>query len=229
MNNRKKFIRKYGFWSFCIIAVIICCLVFGFFFSPAFSHISGVKKNIYWCDLTDGAAQGTIEIDFKQENGTVYTKKIKSNETSYIKVKEPVKICRTSREGSYNIKIHPEYKINDYDSFEIFLFPLCEIKEQEYSYLVRENLENRVIAYFIEAWDEKQGENYYIFSKDNIIEKPEVIFKTENIENLGTKFEKNDIAFYNGHEQELAKPYNGYVVKSKVDGQFVMLSTLWDE
>ena len=228
MSDRKKSLRKYGIFVVGILAVIICCFVVGFFFSTVFSNFGGVKKNVFWCDLTGGAANGVFEIEFMKENGSVYTRKLKCNKTDYIKVKEPAKICGNFRYGDYGAKIYPEYKINDYDSFEIFLFPERNVEEREKNYFVPEVLENKVVAYFVECWDEGLGKNYYVFSKDNIIEKPEVIFNAENIENLGTEFEKGDFAFYNGNEQKLGGVYNGYVVKSQVDDQFVMLSTLWD-
>ena len=84
-----------------------------------------------------------------------------------------------------------------------------------------------VYAYFIEYYDENTGNNYYIFSKDNSVEKQSKINYTTNYLNELQELREKDIAYYNEDVQVLAYPYAGYVVRGR-DGTLLLLSTLWD-
>jgi len=106
-----------------------------------------------------------------------------------------------------------------------YIFPNESVIEQNNSYLVKEA--EGVYAYFIENYDYTSERNYYIFSKDNLIEKNPLVY--ENFITLDFLYElqKEDVFTYNDDIQVLSTPYAGYVIKDR-DERFILLSNLWD-
>ena len=126
------------------------------------------------------------------------------------------------------IKIYPCVKLDKTKIIEIFLFPCRKIQETSAYYVVPKLNHKLVTAYYIEAWDEQKEMNYYIFSNDNFIEKikPDCdkIYEIDYVANNLNE----DKAFYIKQEQILKVPFNGFIVKSEIDGTNIFLSTLWD-
>ena len=69
----------------------------------------------------------------------------------------------------YNLEIYSPKKLLNNSTIEIYLYPLQEVSQRENIFYLKQV--KNVEAYFIELWDKKEKKNYYIISKDNIIDR----------------------------------------------------------
>jgi len=173
--------------------------------------------NIY--DYRIDREQIFVTLDFKLQSRT-YQKKITSN-TKKIKLNVDSELFSFEHNATFCTKI-----ISTINTIDIYIFPNETVKDDNSFYILSEA--KNVYAYFIEYYDNNTGKNYYIFSKDNSIEKQSEIKDTKNYLSELQELGNTDIAYYNEDRQILAYPYAGYVVKDK-NKTLLLLSTLWDD
>ncbi|AIW89624.1 hypothetical protein JO41_07325 [Treponema sp. OMZ 838] len=203
-------IKNYGICLINIFVVIIISMLF----SCSFKETKQV--NFYDYRIDDKSIFMTLE--FKLQ-GRIYQRKISSN-TKNIKLNVGSELFSIEHDSKFCTKV-----ISNINSIDIYIFPNEVVKDNHGFYLLNEV--KNVYAYFIEYYDENNGKNYYIFSKDNSIEKQSKINYTPNYLNELQELRDKDIAYYNEDVQVLAYPYAGYVVRGR-DGTLLLLSTLWD-
>ena len=203
-------IKNSGICLINIFAVIIISILF----SCSFKETKQV--NFYDYRIDDKRIFMTLE--FKLQ-GRIYERKISLN-TKNIKLNMGSELFSIEHDSKFCTKV-----ISNINSIDIYIFPNEVVKDNHGFYLLDEV--KNVYAYFIEYYDENTGKNYYIFSKDNSIEKQSKINYTTNYLNELQELREKDIAYYNEDVQVLAYPYAGYVVRGR-DGTLLLLSTLWD-
>ncbi len=109
---------------------------------------------------------------------------------------------------------------------EIFLFDPVNYEEHDTYYKVKKV--EGVLAYTITTSEKDTGKVYQIFSKDNVIDKVDFIAPDEPWDVILKKIEEKDFAVYAGFTNEefsYLVPYNGYIIKSKVNGEYMDLDT----
>ncbi len=188
---------------------------------------ANIKQTIEWINLANVPNGLKILLEYSNNNEKTVKRKLYVKQTSSFSIPEEYKLCSKSHSADFILKLYPNQKNNWGERLEIYLFPTRDIVETENSYIVKE--QELICAYFIEGYNEDFKRGYYIFSKNNQIMKPKEICEgpldlKKIIEELDS-----DYAIFNKEEQKLAQPYNGYVVKSKIDDSYLMLSTLWDK
>ena len=203
-------IKNYGICLINIFAVIIISMLF----SCSFKETKQV--NFYDYRIDDKSIFMTL--GFKLQ-GRIYQRKISSN-TKDIKLNVGSELFSIEHDSKFCTKV-----ISNINSIDIYIFPNEIVKDNHGFYLLDEV--KNVYAYFIEYYDENTEKNYYIFSKDNSIEKQSKINYTTNYLNELQELRDKDIAYYNEDVQALTYPYAGYVVRDR-DGTLLLLSTLWD-
>lgn len=203
-------IKNYGVCLINIFVVIIISMLF----SCSFKETKQV--NLYDYRIDDKSI--SITLGFKLQ-GRIYQRKISSN-TKNIKLNMGSELFRIEHDSKFCTKV-----ISNINGIDIYIFPNEVVKDNHGFYLLNEV--KNVYAYFIEYYDENTGKNYYIFSKDNSVEKQSKINYTTNYLNELQELRDKDIAYYNEDVQVLAYPYAGYVVRGR-DGTLLLLSTLWD-
>ena len=203
-------IKNYGICLINIFAVIIISMLF----SCSFKETKQV--NFYDYRIDDKSI--SITLGFKLQ-GRIYQRKISLN-TKNIKLNVGSELFSVEHDSKFCTKV-----ISNINSIDIYIFPNEVVKDNNGFYLLNEV--KNVYAYFIEYYDENTGKNYYIFSKDNSVEKQSKINCTTNYLNELQELRDKDIAYYNEDVQTLTYPYAGYVVRDR-DGTLLLLSTLWD-
>ena len=203
-------IKNYGICLINIFVVIIISMLF----SCSFKETKQV--NFYDYRIDDKSI--SITLGFKLQ-GRIYQREI-SSDTKNIKLNVGSELFSIEHDSKFCTKV-----ISNINSIDIYIFPNEVVKDNHGFYLLNEV--KNVYAYFIEYYDENNGKNYYIFSKDNSVEKQSKINYTTNYLNELQELRDKDIAYYNEDVQVLAYPYAGYVVRGR-DGTLLLLSTLWD-
>jgi len=185
------------------------------------------RNNVFidWIDLTGGIAKGNVKITLSDGHGNISYLNLDVQKTNSVKVKSNLTITGGEHLSYYNLEIYSPKKLLNNSTIEIYLYPLQDVSQQENIFYLKQV--KNVEAYFIELWDKKEKKNYYIISKDNIIDSNVVINKSISDFNYIIKNLHDDVAYYVNDEQEFPIPYNGYVVKSNIDNSYLFLSTLW--
>lgn len=207
---------RYRLMKNCKIYLISVLLFISCF---VFSNCSGTEsKSIILHDYRFNDKDTLITLELKLGD-RIYKQKISSH-TKRIKILKDSELFSVEHNSSFCAKI----VLSD-NSIDIYVFPNDIVKDIYDSYVVSDA--NDVYAFFIECYDDVSEKNYYIFSKDNIInKKAEFNHATDWLESLQV-LQDNDIACYNDDVQPLSYPYAGYVIKNR-DGNFLLLSTLWE-
>ena len=177
------------------------------------------NKKIFWYDLREKKETSKIILEFRSDNKIV-KKSWYSNKTKGILLSKGNELFTVEHSSSFCTKI-----ISSKEKIDIYVFPNNNIKSDESFYYLPEN--ENIYAYFVEAYDFKLNKNYYIFSKDNKIDKNAEFDKVDSIILGLEKIKNEDFCVYNKDSQILAEPYAGYIIKNS-EGEFLMLSTLWD-
>ena len=206
-------IRHIKNYRICLINIFVVIIIL-MLFSCSFKE----TKQVNFYDYRIDDKNTVITLGFKLQ-GRMYQRKITSN-TKNIKLTVGSELFSIEHNSKFCRKV-----ISDINSIDIYIFPNEIVKDNNGLYLVDEA--KNVYAYFIEYYDENTGKNYYIFSKDNSIEKQSEINYTTNYLDELQELRDKDIAYYNEDVQALSYPYGGYVVRGR-DGTLLLLSTLWD-
>lgn len=204
-----------------ILLITFSCLFF------LLSCSDSVKNSVSWIDLTDGNAKGIIKLSFLTKNKTTYLIKLKCLKSTIIGIDKDSVLYAVEYPSDFCLKIYKPKIKNGEPKLEIYSFPTQDVLELGDKYILKK--EKNVIAYFVEIWDETLKRNYYILSKDNIIDKQTKINDSmQEIDKTMMNLDE-DTACYCNDEQKFPIPYNGYVVKSPTDGSYVLLETLWNQ
>ncbi|WP_210120874.1 hypothetical protein [Treponema parvum] len=206
-------IRHIKNYRICLINIFVVIII-----SMLFSCSLKETKQVNFYDYRIDDKNTFIILGFKLQ-GRIYQRKITSN-TKNIKLNVGSELFSIEHDSEFCTKV-----ISDVKSIDIYIFPNEIVKDNNGLYLLAEA--KNVYAYFIEYYDDNTGKNYYIFSKDNSIEKQSEINYAKNYLNELQTLRDKDIAYYNEDGQPLSYPYAGYVVRSR-DGTLLLLSTLWD-
>lgn len=200
----------------CKIFYIILCLAAScvFLSNCSDTEYKSITLNDYRFDKDDTS----ITLGFKLQN-KIYQRKI-DTQTKSISIIRSSELFSVEHDSSFCTKIQLSN-----NNIHIYFFPNSIVTDNHNSYEISDAM--GVYAFFIEYYDSVAERNYYIFSKDKIIQKETEINNSgnylEKLQELGDK----DIGFYNEDTQSLSYPYAGYVIKDS-DGKFQLLSTLWD-
>lgn len=195
-----------------------------FLLSMLLLSCSAAKKSIEWKIIGNIPKSELIEIGIKEKSGNIRYKELNIIKTQAIKFGNEEQLCSVEHDSNYCVMVNQD---NNCDILEIYVYPSRNLSESSDSYVV-EAIDMPVL-YFIENYDETVGRNYYIFSRDNTIDKcKEIRDEIINIDDIMNSAD-GDVAYYNSGEQKIDVPYNGYILKSQNYGNYVFLSTLWGQ
>ena len=110
------------------------------------------------------------------KHGNISYLNLDVQKTNSVKVKSNLTITGGEHLSYYNLEIYSPKKLLNNSTIEIYLYPLQDVSQQENIFYLKQV--KNVEAYFIELWDKKEKKNYYIISKDNIIDSNVVINKS---------------------------------------------------
>ncbi len=189
------------------------------------------KREVIWTDLREDKSYYTFKIGYAKAPNTKTSKhRLTTNWTRYIYVPNGYSVSFESFGlMSSNICIWDfsgPFTANT-KKMEIFLFDPVNYEEHDTYYEVKKV--EGILAYFITTYEKETGEVYRIYSKDNIIDKDVgMIASTGSIEAMLKSLEKKDFAIYLGFKNDdnsYSVPYNGYLVRSKMNGEYMHLKT----
>lgn len=210
MKKIIRHLRNYKRFSINLVLIIL------FFVFISCKHSGTRLFSLY--DLRSDIKDIYVILEFKTNN-KIYRRKITSK-TKKIKLNKDSELYSIEHDTSFCTKIVA--KDCDYD---IYIFPNESVMEQDDYYIVKEAKD--VYAYFIEYYDDINKKNFYIFSKDNKINKEPLISENFYSSDILYTLNEEDLFFYNDDTQVLSFPYAGYVIKSR-DDSLILLSNLWD-
>lgn len=176
------------------------------------------SKKIFLYDLRSNTDDIYVIFEFKTNN-KIYKRKITAR-TKKIRLPKGSELFSVEHDNLFSTKV-----VLNNSNFDIYIFPNEFVREINNAYLVKEAQD--VYAYFIEYYDFIKKSNYYIFSKDNVIEKLPLINDDNTSLDKLYKLQDEDLLIYNEDTQVLSSPYAGYVIKDR-DNNLILLSTLWD-
>lgn len=190
-----------------------------------------LERSIIWTDLRNKRTSGTIVLSFigiQNEKKINITEKLKINSTKSLRLPEMCYCIGEKHSFDIVIDYYPKYSLvtRDTDSFEIFLYDKADVVEKNTCFEVKKK--DNVEAYYVEYCDKETDRNYLIISTDNILKKVPIEYKPESLKKIMDDILIEDIAYYDSTESISSPhliPFNGYIVKNKVDGTYVWLST----
>lgn len=203
-------LRNYRVFLISIILLLFLCVFL--------IHIQTEIIQVVLYDIRSDTNDVCVFLEFKANNN-IYRKKI-TEKTKKIRLKKSSELYSVEHDNLIATKV-----LSGNNTYEIYIFPNKSVIEQENSYLVKEA--QSVYAYFVEYYDYEKERNYYIFSKDNIIDKKSFISYENTSFDLLNKLQEEDLLFYNEDTQVLSFPYAGYVIKDE-ENNFILLSDFWD-
>lgn len=203
-------LRNYRVFLISIILLLFLCVFL--------IHIQTEIIQVVLYDIRSDTNDVCVFLEFKANNN-IYRKKI-TEKTKKIRLKKSSELYSVEHDNLISTKV-----LSGNNTYEIYIFPNESVIEQENSYLVKEV--QSVYAYFVEYYDYEKERNYYIFSKDNIIDKKSFISDENTSFDLLNKLQEEDLLFYNEDTQVLSFPYAGYVIKDE-ENNFILLSDFWD-
>lgn len=203
-------LKNYRIFLISILYIFLLCVFFVFNYTEI--------RQIVLYDLRNDTNDIHVILEFKSKD-RIYKRTITSK-TTKIRLKKGSDLYSVEHDNQFSAKI-----ITNNSDFYIYIFPNESVIEQNNSYLVKEA--EGVYAYFIENYDYTSERNYYIFSKDNLIEKNPLVYENFTTLDFLYELQKEDVFTYNDDIQVLSTPYAGYVIKDR-DERFILLSNLWD-
>lgn len=200
------------------------CLISSLFFISLLLGCSN-KKKIIWSDYRSDEKNEKIELMFGKNNTTAPIRKnvVISDFTNYIIIPNGYSLIGQSHDSGFCVHVYPT-SYSKIDKFEIFLYDTRKISKEQSRYTV--DKKENVLAYFLDCYDVKNKKHYTIVSKDNFFYNRKIEMRnTKTIIEILDVINKNDYAFYTDDDYYQDMPYNGYIVKSNIDGSIIWLSS----
>ncbi len=204
-----------------IVGLQICLISIVLFF-PACN-----RRAIIWRDYSSLENLDNIELMYGADNHyDIKEYKLTPKKSKYIYIPYNYSYVSHGHQSDIAFHIYAPVIIGR-DKIELFIFDRIKFREYSDKFIV--DKKDDVVAYFITYFDTALDKVCTIVSKDNILYKKKGLYDRHEtiydilkiIENEDYLDDKDFLESYTFN-----KPYNGYIVQSKIDNSYIWLSTM---